>query len=314
MQSFLKLCFVVFLITLTGCQKEESAHEAKIGIIIPLEHPALTEIITGFKQAIAENYHQPVKIIEKNAQNDLNIQRAMIEQMRDENYDVIVPIGTSASQMANAIVHQKPIVSIAANINDEQRKAQKTCNMAIVHDNIPAEKTFEIIQHAYPHIQNIALIHSAEDKALIEVQSSITTAQKFNIKITPYMAATLPELSNIVNSLPKNTEAIFILKDNLMASGIATLIKAANDRHIPLVTSDQGTIEKGGSFAVGISEQSIGHAGGLLAIKILQDKKPCELPVVEMENLPLTLFIHTKENATLISAANEFHYALDIRN
>ena len=98
-----------------------------------------------------------------------------------------------------------------------------------------------------------------------------------------------------------------------MASGIATLVKTANDRHIPLITSDQGTIEKGASFALGVTEQSIGQAGAKLAIRILNGEKPCDLPIVEMHDLPLTLFIHEKDNAALMKSANDFNYALDIR-
>ena len=41
------------------------------------------------------------------------------------------------------------------------------------------------------------------------------------------MVSSLPELYSATQSLPKNAQGIFILKDSLIVSGISTLAKAA---------------------------------------------------------------------------------------
>jgi putative tryptophan/tyrosine transport system substrate-binding protein len=131
------------------------------------------------------------------------------------------------------------------------------------------------------------------------------------------MVATLPELYNVAESLPEQTQGIFILKDNLIVSGIGTLAKTASSRHIPLITSDQGSVQNGAGFALGVREREIGVAGAMLAAQALNGKPICDLPIVGMNNL--TVFINQsamqqqKQNKDLIlSAAKELHYNTEI--
>jgi putative ABC transport system substrate-binding protein len=84
--------------------------------------------------------------------------------------------------------------------------------------------------------------------------------------------------------LPSNAQGIFILKDHLVASGVAGLAKAANTRKIPLVTSDQGTVVEGAGFALGVKERSSGVKGGKLVAEILKGKQPCDLPIAKPDH------------------------------
>ena len=89
---FLSL-FICLFSLLAGCQP--ASNEKKIGIILPLENKSLDEIVAGFTETVRHESPIPVKFKVANAQGDLNIQRAIIQQMKTENYDVIVPIGDS---------------------------------------------------------------------------------------------------------------------------------------------------------------------------------------------------------------------------
>jgi putative ABC transport system substrate-binding protein len=316
MKPFIKHCIILLILTgLMACQPEKSS-QPKIGIIVPLEHTAMKEIVAGFSETLTNLYHQPVYIKVANAQSDNNLQRAIIQQMRDENYTMIVPIGTGATEMSLAIVHNQPIVSLAAKLSEHDREQRNPCNVALVRDEISSKKIIEFIHAVYPTIKNIALIHSAADKVFPEVNETISIGKQYGITITHIMAATLPELTSSVQSLPRETQAIFILKDSLIVSGISTLAKAASERHIPLITSDQGSVQDGAGFALGVHEKEIGVAGAKLASEILLGKPACALPIAEMKTL--TVFINKKalfgetQNEKLISdAAAKFGYKIE---
>lgn len=306
---FISLCFIF----LSGC-KEQST-EPKIGIVIPIEHKALQEIVTGFTTTLSQKKAVHFKIM--NAQGDMNIQRSMIQQLRDQHYQMIVPIATGTSQMTLAMVHTIPIVSLAAELTEADRQKLKNCNIAIVHDEIPPEKSLQFIHTAYPHLTQLTLIHSSADKIFPEVKEAVDAGKKLGIEVKPMMATTLPDLTSISNNLPSTTQGIFILKDNLIASGIATLVKKAKDHHILLITSDQGSVLNGAHFALGVPERKIGEEGAELALQILSGKSPCDLPIKEMTQL--TLFIN--ENAfnnkkqsiiELRKAAEKLHYQVEI--
>src|SRR5579872_1961444 len=102
MKSFLKtFIFAASIFSLVACH-EHDANTKKIGIIIPLEHTAMHEIAGGFSETLQQLYHQPVTIKVMNSEGDPNLLRAIIQEMRDDHYAMIVPVGTSTTQMSLA--------------------------------------------------------------------------------------------------------------------------------------------------------------------------------------------------------------------
>lgn len=288
----------------------------KIGIILPMEHQALTEIVAGFTEQLPKMYGEPVQIKVLNAQGDLNLQRAIIQQMNEQNYDLIVPVATGVTEMTVSMIHGKPIVSLAADMTDADRKKLNPCNIVVVHDEISSRKLMEFLHTAYPKLKKLTLVHSTSDKVLPDVQKTIAVAKEFGIEVKPLMVATLPELVSATQSLSSDTQGIFILKDNLIASGAPTVAKAAADRHIPLFTSDQGSVQAGGGFALGVHEKQIGIDGARLAAAVIAGDSPCHIDNVDMRNL--TVFVNKKalqqeqqDLSAIESAAKKLNYTVE---
>jgi putative ABC transport system substrate-binding protein len=299
---------IVILLVLFGAYKIKSQNENKIiiGIIQPIEHQALDDIVAGFKTTFEENYHGKYEIKVENAQNDFSLQRAILEKMRDAHYNLIVPIGLGPTEMALSIIKNKPIIGLAASLSQGDREKLNPCHISIVHDEVPLEKIFKVIHATYPKLNEITLIHSDAEKVFPEVPRVIEAAKKVGIKVTDKMVSSLLDLMNLTQSLPKTTKSLFILKDHLIVSGIATLNDFATKNKIPLITSDEGSVEAGASFALGVYEKDIGKAGARQAIEILNGKEACQLPITEM-NTPV-IFVNkssfTNKNLDLTQIIN----------
>lgn len=308
----------IFITLFTGYKYNNSQKPKdaiKIGIIIPIEHKALNEIVAGFENKLQILYKKPIIFKIANAQGDQNLMRAIIEQMRDQNYDLIVPVATSTSQMAASIVPQQPIIALAADIPEAMRKIQ-SCNIAVVDDELKPAQTIELIHIIYPALKKLALVHSTSDKIFPEVTATKIAAQKYGISLQRAMVQNLQDLYGVANSIPSDAGAIFILKDSMIASGIDTLIKISKERKIPLITSDDGTVQLGAGFALGVHETQIGEEGAKLAVKILMGIKPCNLPIITMSKPTIFVnqeaLIQTQQNVKLIKdAANTLHYNIE---
>lgn len=311
MKHFLKIILITFSLIglLTACHRSEVPH-VKIGIIIPLEHAAMNAIVAGFSEELPRLYSKPIIIKAMNAQNDPNLERAIIQQMRDEKYNLIVPIGMDASQMTMAMVKKQPILSLASEISDQDRKKRKPCNIAVVQDEISPARSIEFIHAVYPKLKQLTLIHSTSNKVFPDVNTAIAAGKQYGITINHVMISALPDLYSVAKTLPKNTEGIFILKDHLIVSGISTLRKIADQRHIPLITSDQGSVEDGATFALGVHEKEIGIEGAKLAANILEGKPICELPIVTMQKLTVFINKNIPKNDTIpiVSQDSQFDY------
>lgn len=310
MANYIRLivCTIALTLALAACNSSNNSG-SKIGIIVPLEHRAMDEIITGLTDTLPGT----VDIKVKNAQNDPNLQRSIIQQMQNQKYAVIVPIGTSTSQMAISMIHDKPIVSLASELTEQDRKKLSPCNVAIVHDQLAPEQIVAFIHTIYPALTQLTLIHSSSDKIFPEVKEFILIAKNFGITVIPKMVTTLPELDATAQSLPNTTQGIMILKDHLIVSGITTLTKVAVARKIPLITSDQGSVQDGGGFALTFPEKDIGIEGAKLINEVLAGKNPCSLPIVEMKNFTVFINAVTMRDSgqsldPVVAAAKKQHY------
>jgi putative ABC transport system substrate-binding protein len=262
---------------------------------------------------MAQSYEKPITLKVDNAQNDIHLERAILQKMRDQKYALIIPIGLDATQMALSVAPQQPILSLASNLSEADRRKLKSCHVAVVHDEIPPLKLIQFIHAIYPKLTQLTLIHSTANKVLSQVAETIAVAKKNHIEIHPLMISALPELYNVTHTLSSKTEGIVVLKDHLIVSEIETLAKAAAKKHIPLITSDESSVKAGAGFALGVQEQDIGAAGAKLAAAILRGQSPCELPIVEMTDLTVfvnkTALIAEKQNlAEIALIANDFNY------
>lgn len=300
-----KIFFILTLCIINPC------YAIKVGIILPIEHQALKEISQGFQETLQQLYNKPIKFKIGNAQGDINLQRAIITQMRDADYDLIAPISTSVTQMAASIINSKPIVGLAVDMNDKKN------NLAIVDDEIDNAKIMTFIQKVYPNIKNITLVHSATNKIFTQVEQIKNNSKNYHIDVHCLMIQSLADLYSTSQMIPITTQAIFVLKDNLVVSGIETLMSAAKERKIPLITSDEGTVQKGACFALGVHEKDIGIAGAKLAVQILRGAVPGMLATVKITQP--TVFINSKalaaENQSIDKikqAAKQLNYPVEI--
>lgn len=308
---------IIILLALISALTACSDHQEKpitIGIVEPIEHTALNEIVAGFKETLKDQYRKPLIIKVENAQNDMNLERAIFQKMKDAHYDIVVPLGTSASQMAVNMLPNQTVVSLASSLSEKDRTIAKRCNVAVVRDDISGERLLSFVKNAFPNIKTIMLIHSADEKVFKEVADAQTAGRKVGIQVSNRMVTTLSELYPIARSLPANIDAILILKDNMIASGASTLAQVAQQKHIPFIASDEGSVLSGADIALGVREKQIGIEGGKLAARILQGKKPCDLPIVEMT--VLSVFVNpahavVKENMSSIQkTVSDLHYSM----
>ena len=137
----------------------------------------------------------------------------------------------------------------------------KKNNLVIVNDEIDKAESIAFIHKIYPHLKSITLVHSASNKIFSEVKQVENASIQHHITVHRLMIQNLADLYSTSLAIPSDTQAIFILKDSPIASGIETLVRVAKERKIPLITSDEGTVKKGAGFAIGVHEKDIGIEG-----------------------------------------------------
>jgi len=287
-----------------------------IGLLIPMEHAALTDIVEGFKTVVSKHYPKAVTFDVQSAQNDIKLQRSIVDRFVGQKVDLIVPVGTSATQMTLSIAKDQPIVSLAALYSEAERQKLNPKNMTAILDEIGAQKKLDFITYLLPNIKHLTLfLHSGNEKDFKEVGDITEMGKTLGISVQTIMVQNLLDMETAAKAIPEESEAILILKDHLIASGVPLLAPMAKEKGIPLMTSDEGSVKSGATLGLGVEERKIGEQGGALAIKVLDGNPIADLPVQEMKEL--TVFYNLEacqklgiDLARLQAYTNKNHYRL----
>lgn len=258
-----------------------STEKKRAAVIVPMEHEALRSIVRGLQEGLQEKMGEGFELKVMNAQGDMNIQRAIILQLVQEEYDVLIPIGTTASQMTLNLAPEKQIVCLAA--DPKLLSAHKTKHATLLDDRVSVGSVLAVMHETQPMIKKMTLIYSASEKVAKEVPEVVEEAHKLGIHVQKLMVQTLAELYTASASIDQDCDAIFVLKDHLIVSGIQTIIQQAEKMHIPVITSDEGSVLSGGAFALGVQESRIGAQGAQMVYLILQGTAPELIPCQSLE-------------------------------
>src|SRR5690606_2594077 len=116
-----------------------------------------------------------------------------------------------------------------------------------------------------------------------QVQEVIAAAKKDHITVQKLMVSQLSDLYTLGQHIDPDSQGIFILKDELVVSGLNTLLQQATQKKIPVIASDDGSVAKGAAFALGVSEYQTGVAAANITLKVMNGQKAASLPIDNMK-------------------------------
>lgn len=287
----MKYRYVLFFLVALGVffysKGKELKSEKTIGIILPMEHEALSQIVSGLKEELKAEGNVRLKVM--NAQGDPNLQRAIVEQLAQGECDLLIPIGTSTSQMTLALAKGKNVLCLAANSSLVQDGFQATA----LDDELSAADSFTFLRTTFPEVKKITLLYSPSEKVADEIPILERSARENGIEVQKLLVYTMADLYTMSDAIALDSGAVFVLKDHLVVSGMRTVAQQAEKRGIFVMSSDEGSVREGAAFAIGVEEKNIGRQGGEIAKRILQGEAPQEISPHTVAG-PFPLFVNRK--------------------
>lgn len=270
---------------------KQAKSQPVVGVLVPLHHPALSEIYQGMKDELAtQGYHdgKNIKIIYENANGDQSNLHTMADKLINSQPKALVGIATPACQaLANGT---KDVPVIMGDIGDPQgaglikNEQHPEGNVTGVHGVQPIHEQLALVQKFMPNMKKLGVIYtSSDDSATAQYKQLATEAKKMHINLKAYTIANSNDLNQVSQQMLSEVDAVIVPSDNTIASSIQTLIKNADAVNKPVFPSAETMVKQGGVATVTNSQYGAGRETGKFVVAVLKGKTPAELPVKDYD-------------------------------
>lgn len=281
-------------LTLTSCANGNDAGDEgaggegesySIGISQFAPHPALDAASEGFKAAFEEAGLE-VEFDEQNAQGEQATAVTIAESFANEDLDLALAIATPAAQALASSVSTYPVLftavtdAVEADLVDSNEAPGG--NITGTSDAVPPEALegqFDLITEMVPDAKKVGIVYaSGEVNSEVQVEQATEVAADRDLEIVTQTVTTANDIAQATEALG-DVDAIYVPTDNMVVNGIAALVQVAEQKQIPVIAAEAGTVEGGAIATMGIDYEALGKQTGEMAIAILEGGDPATTPV-----------------------------------
>lgn len=277
-----------------------------------VEHPSLDDMRRGIIDELADNGYiegQNLTINFQSAQGNTATAGQIAKQFAGDNPDAIVAISTPSAQSVVASTTSVPIVYTAVSdplaaklINADGTPFQD--NLTGLSSQLPLEPQIDLLQQINPNAKTIGYVYSpgeANSVALRDRLKEILPTRGLSILDIPANRPT--DIGMATRSLQGRADIIYTSMDNNVASAFEAMTQAANELKMPIVASDEFSVQRGATAALGVNDYDFGRKTGKMVYRILNGEAVSTIKPEIMNDL--TLYVspkHAKAQGVSLSA------------
>lgn len=252
-----------------------------VAIVQPMTHTSLDQIRETIIGKLSED--ADIEVVTKNANGDTAALTTILQNLKSDKVDIVVPIATSTAQSAKAVYdgESTPIVfaavsdPVAAGLTGEGSEM-----ITGVSNNIPADEIVKLVYNFQPECQKIGFVYTSSETNSV---STINSAKKYcdenGIVYEETSISNVSELQTAVEALlDKGVEALYTGNDNTIASAMATYTAAAYPKQIPIYCGADSMVADGGFATVGVNYVQLGEQVAEIVKRIKAGEKPADIP------------------------------------
>ena len=245
-----------------------------VAIFNLLSHPILNASVAGIKEGLAEEGYtgKAVRLLEVNANGDMNALNGLAIELLSAAPDVIVPVSTPVTQavVAEADSTQNIVFSTVtnpANVGMDKHPS----NMTGVSDAVNYQANLDLIAELFPADSVIGIVYNpGERNSQFGVDEVKKLAPAMGMRLELAAVSRSDEVLEASRALLSRCNVIYVGSDNTVVSAIAAVTEAAYEAGKPVIASDAGSVEGGALAAVSVDYQALGREAGKIVAGLLR--------------------------------------------
>jgi putative ABC transport system substrate-binding protein len=272
---------VVAAVWMAGCTKTEKPVESKtVAIATLMAHPALDAVQENLKKELTKEGYvegQNIRYLVRNANGQVQLAANIASELASQNADAVVAITTPMAQAVakasrSAVVFAAVTDPVGAGLVKSLDKGEE--NITGTSDAWPYEDQLKLIRQISPNAKRLGVLYNpGEAASQYGIKEIKRLAPAFGFEVVEGSVSSTTDVYPVAQNLAGRTDALFLSSDNTVIGGIASAVKVAVERKMPLYVGDSGTVEKGGLAAVSVGYAELGTKTGVLVGRVLKGEK-----------------------------------------
>ena len=267
---------------LAGSAVTAVAAPLRVAIVQPLTHTSLNQIRDTIVAEL-EASDVEFEIVTRNAEGDSAALSTILENVKMDGVDILVPIATSTAQSAKMVFDETGIPVVFAAVSDPVAAGLTgdDCSFITgVSNNIPAAEIVNLISDFQPDYQKIGFLYtSSETNSVSTINAAKAFCDENKIAYEEVSIANLSELQTAVETLiSKDVDALYTGNDNSIASAMSTYIDVAYEYGIPVYCGADSMVADGGFATIGVDYVQLGKQVADIVVRLANGEEPEDIP------------------------------------
>lgn len=279
--------------------KNNNSKVVKVGVSQIVSHVVFDDIKNGIIAGFAANgYTEGKNIIFdfQNAQGEASINQSIAQKFANGDYDLIMPLGTQASQAVANLIKDRPIVfgavtdPVTAGLVKSNEKPGG--NITGTSDITLYKQQLELLKKIKPDVKKVGLVYNpGEANTQYGLEQTKKYGEPMGLEFVTAPANNTGEVLSAARSIVDKVDAFYMLPDNTVLAGQDALIKVAIESKKPLISIDESGVKNGALATLGTNYKKVGERAAEIAVRVLKGEKPGDIPVLGVTDADI--FINT---------------------
>ena len=258
------------------------AEALRVAVVQPLSHTSLNQIRDTIVSELAGS-DIDFETITRNAEGDSAALSTILENVKSDGVDILVPIATNTAQSAKMVFEDTGVPVVFAAVSDPVAAGLTgdDCGFITgVSNNIPAAEIVNLISDFQPDYKLIGFLYtSSETNSVSTINAAKAYCDANGIAYEEVSIANLSELQTAVETLiSKGVDALYTGNDNSIASAMSTYIDVAYEYGIPVYCGADSMVADGGFATIGVDYVQLGGQVASIVERIANGEQPEDIP------------------------------------
>jgi putative ABC transport system substrate-binding protein len=149
----------------------------------------------------------------------------------------------------------------------------------------------------FPETQTIGMLYnSGENNSVIQANMAQAAADAMGITLDRMSVAVPGDILQATEILANRVDIIYTPTCNLIAAGMVSVVRAAEEAGLPVVAGDAGSVENGALITYGIDYYLLGRQTAVMAAQILRgENQPQYMPIQSQSEYHFAINITSAE-------------------